>query len=195
VRSAQPAADRTGHPRDHPGCGRPYPASGGGFRSGRQQYAAGGGLAPPRIPVGVVAMMLPVSGGDSSRAQARARTRPPLSKTQRGRRQAAKLCYRFGPLTPSARCANLIAGDGTKNGFPPPNKEPIEPITNQKLLLDTKSPIQVRIHLPPSLLTPASFGGPTTDTLCVRHGARFRSPTRACTLRDLVSRDGDLLGL
>src|SRR5215831_4989006 len=32
--------------------------------------------------------------------------------------KAAKLCYRFGPLTPSARSANLIAGDGTKNGFP-----------------------------------------------------------------------------
>ena len=29
----------------------------------------------------------------------------------------AKLCYRFGPLTPSARSANLIAGDGTKNDF------------------------------------------------------------------------------
>jgi hypothetical protein len=26
-------------------------------------------------------------------------------------------------LTPSARSANLIAGDGTKNGFPAPNKE------------------------------------------------------------------------
>src|SRR5437773_11236701 len=39
-------------------------------------------------------------------------------------RQAAKLCYRFGPLTPSARSANLIAGDGTKNGFSAPNKEP-----------------------------------------------------------------------
>jgi hypothetical protein len=39
-------------------------------------------------------------------------------------RQAAKLCYRFGPLTPSARSAKLIAGDGTKNGFPAPNKEP-----------------------------------------------------------------------
>src|SRR5215471_2682190 len=55
------------------------------------------------------------------------------------RRQDAKLCYRFGPLTPSARSANLIAGDGTKNGFPAPNKEPT---TNQKLLLDRKSPIQ-----------------------------------------------------
>ena len=61
--------------------------------------------------------------------------------------KAAKLCYRFGPLTPSARSANLIAGDGTKNGFPTPNKEPT---TNQKSLLDTKSPIQVRIHLPPA---------------------------------------------
>ena len=44
-------------------------------------------------------------------------------------RQAAKLCYRFGPLTPSARSANLIAGDATKNGFLAPNKEPA---TNQK---------------------------------------------------------------
>ena len=34
-----------------------------------------------------------------------------------------------------------------KNGFPAPNKE----LTiNQKQLLDTKSPIQVRIHLPPA---------------------------------------------
>jgi hypothetical protein len=35
--------------------------------------------------------------------------------TSAARRQAAKLCYRFGPLTPSARSANPIAGDGTKN--------------------------------------------------------------------------------
>src|ERR1700756_3692400 len=41
-----------------------------------------------------------------------------LRNTSDARRQAAKLCYRFGPLTPSARSANLIAGDGTKNGFP-----------------------------------------------------------------------------
>ena len=48
------------------------------------------------------------------RAQAsrRCETQAPL------RRHAAKLCYRFGPLTPSARSANLIAGDGMKNGFP-----------------------------------------------------------------------------
>jgi hypothetical protein len=38
-----------------------------------------------------------------------------LRNTSDARRQAAKLCYRFGPLTPSARSANLIAGDGTKN--------------------------------------------------------------------------------
>ena len=41
-----------------------------------------------------------------------------LRNTSDARRQAAKLCYRFGPLTPSARSANLIAGDGMKNGFP-----------------------------------------------------------------------------
>src|SRR6266516_714093 len=45
-----------------------------------------------------------------------------LRNTSNARRQAAKLCYRFGPLTPSARSANLIAGDGTKNGFPAPTK-------------------------------------------------------------------------
>ena len=70
-----------------------------------------------------------------------------LRNTSDARRQAAKLCYRFGPLTPSARSANLIAGDGTKNGFPAPNKEPAK---NQKRLLDSKSPIQVQIHLPPA---------------------------------------------
>jgi hypothetical protein len=47
-----------------------------------------------------------------------------LRNTSAARRQAAKLCYRFGPLTPSARSANLIAGDGTKNDFSAPNKEP-----------------------------------------------------------------------
>jgi hypothetical protein len=46
-----------------------------------------------------------------------------LRNTSAARRHAAKLCYRFGPLTPSARSANLIAGDGMKNGFPAPNKE------------------------------------------------------------------------
>src|ERR1700746_1997925 len=41
----------------------------------------------------------------------------PLRNTSVAKRQAAKLCYRFGPLTPSARSTNLIAGDGTKNGL------------------------------------------------------------------------------
>jgi len=66
-----------------------------------------------------------------------------LRNTSAARRQAAKLCYRFCPLTPSARSADLIAGDRTKNGFPAPNKE------RQQQLLDRKSPIQVRISLPP----------------------------------------------
>src|ERR1700732_2333865 len=46
-----------------------------------------------------------------------------LRNTSDARRHAAKLCYRFGPLTPSARSANLTAGDGTKNGFPAPNND------------------------------------------------------------------------
>jgi hypothetical protein len=70
-----------------------------------------------------------------------------LRNTSAARRQAAKLCYRFGPLTPPARSPNLIAGDGTKNGFPAPNKEPAP---DQKRLLDRKSPIQVRILFPPA---------------------------------------------
>jgi len=70
-----------------------------------------------------------------------------LRNTSAARRLAAKLCYRFGPLIPSARSANLIAGDGTKNGFPAPNKELA---TNQKRPLDRKSPIQVRISSPPA---------------------------------------------
>jgi hypothetical protein len=49
--------------------------------------------------------------------------------TSTAKRQAAKLCWRFGPLTPSARSANLIESEGTKNGFTAPDKEPP---TNQK---------------------------------------------------------------
>jgi hypothetical protein len=60
-----------------------------------------------------------------------------LRNTSPARRQAAKLCYRFGPLTPSARSANLIAGDGTRNGCLAPNKEPV---TNQKHDLTGKAP-------------------------------------------------------
>src|SRR6516225_12142274 len=60
-----------------------------------------------------------------------------LRNTSPARRQAAKLCYRFGPLTPSARSANLIAGDRTKNGFTASDKEPP---TNQKHHLTGKAP-------------------------------------------------------
>src|ERR1700756_2248924 len=60
-----------------------------------------------------------------------------LRNTSFARRHAAKLCYRFGPLTPSARSANLIAGDGAKNGFPAPNKEPT---TNQNHYLTGEAP-------------------------------------------------------
>ena len=60
-----------------------------------------------------------------------------LRNTSAARRHAAKLYYRFGPLTPSARSANLIVGDGTKNGFPTSNKEPP---TNQKHYLTEKAP-------------------------------------------------------
>src|SRR2546423_8180747 len=70
-----------------------------------------------------------------------------LRNTSDARRRAAKLCYRFGPLTPSARSANLIAGDGTKNGL---SRSEQRTATNQKPLLDTKSPIQVRIPFPPA---------------------------------------------
>src|SRR5262245_49795524 len=79
------------------------------------------------------------------------------------KRQAAKLCYRFGPLTPSARSANPIAGDGTKNGFPAPNKEPP---TNQNPYLTGNAPykfesisLQRRVHanqLPPLLCASSS---------------------------------------
>jgi hypothetical protein len=46
-------------------------------------------------------------------------------------------------LTPSARSGNLIAGDGTKNGLPAPNKKLQH---NPKQPLDRKSPIQVWVR-------------------------------------------------
>ena len=68
-----------------------------------------------------------------------------LRNTSDARRQAAKLCYRFGPLTPSARSANLIAGDGTKNGPSPLRTKNYQ--HNPKQPLDTRSPIQVHCEL------------------------------------------------
>ena len=86
-----------------------------------------------------------------------------LRNTSPARRQAAKLCYRFGPLTPSARSANLIAGDGTKNGFPAPNKEPA---TTQKHDLTGKAPYKCRM---PSSSDQTRVG----RTLTLRGGAEF----------------------
>jgi hypothetical protein len=60
-----------------------------------------------------------------------------LRNTSTAKRQAAKLCWRFGPLTPSAHSANLIESEGTKNGFTAPDKEPP---TNQKHHLTGKAP-------------------------------------------------------
>src|SRR5438132_10958285 len=66
-----------------------------------------------------------------------------LRNTSAASRQAAKLCYRFGPLTPSARSANLIAGDGTENG---PSRSEQRTGNRPKKTIDRKSPIQVRIR-------------------------------------------------
>jgi hypothetical protein len=68
--------------------------------------------------------------------------------TSAARRQAAKLCYRFGPLTPSARSANPDRRRRDEEpAFPLRTKNPT---TNQKQLLDRKSPIRVRILFPPA---------------------------------------------
>ena len=45
----------------------------------------------------------------------------------------------FGPLTPSARSGNLVAGDRTKNGLPAPSKELS---AKQKTTTSQESPIQ-----------------------------------------------------
>ena len=56
-----------------------------------------------------------------------------LRNTSVARRQAAKLGYRFGPLTPSARSANLIAGDGTKNGLSRSEQKTVSTTQNNRL--------------------------------------------------------------
>jgi hypothetical protein len=56
-----------------------------------------------------------------------------LPNTSVAKRQAAKLCYRFGPLTPSARSANLIAGDGTKNGLSRSEQKTVSATQNNRL--------------------------------------------------------------
>src|SRR5437016_2095800 len=56
-----------------------------------------------------------------------------LRNTSDARRQAAKLRYRFGPLTPSARSGDLIAGDGTKNGLSRSEQKTVSTIQNNRL--------------------------------------------------------------
>src|ERR1700719_2641204 len=56
-----------------------------------------------------------------------------LQNTSVARRQAAKLCYRFGPLTPSARSGSLIAGDGTKNGLSRSEQKTVSTTQNNRL--------------------------------------------------------------
>src|SRR5947208_14781213 len=56
-----------------------------------------------------------------------------LRNTSDARRQAAKLRYRFGPLTPSARSANLIPGDGAKNGLSRSEQKTVSTTQNNRL--------------------------------------------------------------
>jgi hypothetical protein len=56
-----------------------------------------------------------------------------LRNTSDASRQAAKLCYRFGPLTPSARSANMIPGDGTKNGLSRSEQKTVSTTQNNRL--------------------------------------------------------------
>jgi len=111
-----------------------------------------------------------------------------LRNTSAARRQAAKLCYRFGPLTPPARSANLIAGDGTKNGFPAPNKEPAP---DQKRLLDRKSPIQVsdggrsKISIP-EIAGIKRFSRRRTFAILLHERTACRGSKVTCPLRDPV---------
>src|ERR1700733_9278615 len=56
-----------------------------------------------------------------------------LRNTSDARRQAAKLGYRFGPLTPSARSGDLIAGDGTKNGLSRSEQKTLSTTQNNRL--------------------------------------------------------------
>ena len=70
-----------------------------------------------------------------------------LRNTSAARRQAAKLGYRFGPLTPSARAANLIAERRDEERLSRSEQRTGNSI---KKLLDRKGPIQVRIRFAPA---------------------------------------------
>ena len=124
-----------------------------------------------------------------------------LRNTSPARRQAAKLCYRFGPWTPSARSANLIAGDGTKNGFPAPNKEPA---TNQKRPLEFESTSLQRTvrlsraaafdHREPRLSVRVCAAGLVSGTAETRRVFRYRANWRRYLCRAIFQYRGALMG-
>src|ERR1700751_2357169 len=94
-----------------------------------------------------------------------------LRNTSVAKRQAAKLCYRFGPLTPSARCGNLIAGDGTKNGLSRSEQKTVS--TTQNNRLTGKAPykfesglLQQRLCEPSVLLCDAIAFWPRSSRSC-----------------------------
>jgi hypothetical protein len=76
-----------------------------------------------------------------------------LRNTSDARRQAAKLCYRFGPFTPSARSANLIPGDGTKNGLSRSEQKTVS--TTQNNRLTGKAPYKSTANLHPLIVSAA----------------------------------------
>jgi hypothetical protein len=86
-----------------------------------------------------------------------------LRNTSAAKRQAAKPWLAFRSLDPSARSANLIAGDGTKNGLSAPNKEAA---TNQNDYLTGKAPYKFES----SPLQPSS--PPAKSLLRTRFGTR-----------------------
>ena len=171
--------------------------------------------APWRAPLGSSTDRQ--TGTDPSRSYAKARLAvhhrsacsgvKALRNTSGARRQAAKLCYRFGPLTPSARSANLTAGDGTKNGFPAPNKEPA---TNQNDHLTGKAPyrfescsLQRRVSnepcardLPGRVLRSEVFGGDISSKEAFQLGFPLVAPRERLDQRLLKRTAGiDAVGL
>ncbi len=81
-----------------------------------------------------------------------------LRNTSDARRQAAKLCYRFGPLTPSARSAKPDRGRRDEERL---SRSEQRTDYKPKSLLDSRSPIQApykfEILLPPAA-SPRTFG-------------------------------------
>ena len=94
----------------------------------RSQWRAPLGSSADRVPTRQQSYAKSPSRRSSSLACSGVKA---LRNTSVAWRHAAKLCYRFGPLTPSARSANLIVGDGAKNGSPLRTKN--QPTTNNHL--------------------------------------------------------------